>query len=139
MEEYTITVPTSGQAVQALNPIVKGDTWNGVKFTFQDDQAQPIDLTGVLEVRVQFRSTPDPTCEAAVALSLTSPDNEIEVSNPAAGELTVNAVTPFNVPVTGYHYDVEITFADDTIKTYVMGTAQVTQDWSFTTTPSSSD
>lgn len=101
----------------------KGDTWDGAVFTFTDQDSNPIDLTGST-IRMKFRKG---NINGAVSLSLDSLGNGIILSDAVNGVVTIQSrILDIN---SGLHfYDMEITFADSRVKTYVKGNITITQD-----------
>ena len=108
-------------AKKVLKPQLKGDTFNGVRFTL----SPPTDLTGAT-IRTQFRRGG----KSAKA------EKELTTGAGITVEDEVNGVfvwDPFimNLAVATYYYDVEITFATGEVKTYIEGTIDIIQDTSY--------
>ena len=108
-------------AFKILNPQLKNDTFNGVRFTLS-----PVtDLTGAT-IKTQFRKG-SKTNQAS---------KEITTSSGITVEDLVNGVFVWDsfimdLSVGTYYYDVEITFASGDVKTYIEGTMKVTQDTTY--------
>jgi hypothetical protein len=106
-----------------LRDRIKGDTFSSVNFTFLDSLGDPIDLTDAT-IRIMFRYR----CNTGAVVKTMSIGSGLTVASPTSGVVTLNAFTPITFEVDTYYYDVEITFDDGTIKTYVKGTFKVLQD-----------
>jgi len=98
-------------AIYNFSKAVEGDTHDGVSVTVKSDGAA-VNLTNIT-IAMQVRSATD-----AVALNLTV-GSGLTKTNAAAGVFTVNA---FTMPAAGtYSYDVQFTYANGSIKTYMSG------------------
>jgi hypothetical protein len=102
---------------------IKADTFDQVNFELKiNDVAK--NLTGAI-IRMQLRKTADDTTPA---LSLTSVASAgITITSPTTGLFRINTQI-IDIPVYDYEYDIEIRFADNTIKTYVAGIFSITQE-----------
>lgn len=109
------------QQTYDFSPAILGDTWDGAVMQLLVNDV-PKDLTGA-SVRMSLVKSPD---TAAVA-TWTTTNGRISISNAANGEITFIPFT-MNVPVGTYHYDIEYTFADGSIKSYVKGKFTVIND-----------
>jgi len=105
-----------------LKDRVKNDTFKSVIFTI-DDTGTPIDLTDVT-IQIQFRYR----CKTGTIVKDVSTAAGITLSDPTAGEFTLDAFTPVDWEVGTYYYDAQITFTDSTIRTYFWGNVKVLQD-----------
>ena len=114
-------IQTSNLAIR-----IKGDTFKSVQFTFQDNLGAGIDLTGAT-LRCQFRSK---TKTGVIALDISS-GSGITVTDATNGVFVIDEFTPLTWDVDTYFYDVQTTFADATIKTYIQGDVKVVQDTTF--------
>tara|TARA_R110000796_G_scaffold70457_2_gene160290 strand:- start:4380 stop:4736 length:357 start_codon:yes stop_codon:yes gene_type:complete len=106
-----------------LKDRIKGDTSNSINFTIKNNLGAAIDLTGA-SIKVQFRyrsKLGSIVRDMAIGTGIT-------VATPTNGILTIDAFGPVTFAVDTYFYDVEITFSDGRIKTYVQGTFKVLQD-----------
>lgn len=101
----------------------KGDTFKGAQFTFLNETtSSPIDLTGT-EIRMQFRKGRK---NGAVKATLDLTDG-LTLTDASNGILTVDPfIIDFEADV--HYYDIQVTYADGTIKTYVQGKIKVIQD-----------
>ncbi len=98
-------------AVYNFPKATEGDTHDGVTVTVKVDGAA-VNLTNVA-IAMQARSETD-----AVALDL-SVGSGITKTNAAGGIFAVDA---FTMPAAGtYSYDIEFTYADSSVKTYMSG------------------
>ena len=102
---------------------IKADTFDQVNFELKiNDVAK--NLTGAI-IRMQLRKTADDTTPA---LSLTSVASAgITITSPTTGLFRINTQI-IDIPVYDYVYDIEIKFADNTVKTYVAGIFSITQE-----------
>lgn len=102
---------------------IKADTFDQVNFELKiNDVAK--NLTGAI-IRMQLRKTADDTTPA---LSLTSVASAgITITSPTTGLFRINTQI-IDIPVYDYEYDIEIRFADNTVKTYVAGIFSITQE-----------
>jgi hypothetical protein len=101
----------------------KGDTFDQVNFELKVNNVAK-NLTGAT-IRMQLRKTAD---DATIVLSLTSVGNAgITITSPTTGLFKINSQV-INIPVSDYVYDIEITFSDGTVKTYISGYFTITQE-----------
>ena len=104
---------------------VKGDTFDAILFTFTDSVGA-IDLTDCT-AKMQFRRSK--TSGLALELNTTSGLTLTDAEN---GVLQVDEIESLSLDAGCYVWDIEITFPDDTKKTYIEGTMEVLQDVSRT-------
>ena len=113
----------SKPAVIKINNQYKGDTYDGIQFTLlNSSDSLPIDLTSV-SIKSQFR--------------VNSKDGNLikEITN-GAGITIVDAINGvFKIDSfiidwspSVYYYDIEITFSNGVVKTYIQGSLKVIQD-----------
>lgn len=98
----------------------RGDTYNGAEFTITVNSS-PLDLTGA-SFLCQFKSTP----LSAPVLTFTLGAG-ISLVTPAAGVFKFDSQI-INLPAGSYVYDVQITLANGTVKTYISGTMTIIED-----------
>lgn len=102
---------------------IKADTFDQVNFELKINSVAK-NLTGAV-IRMQLRKTAD---ETSSALSLTSVSGAgITITAPTTGLFKINTQI-IDIPVFDYEYDIEILFADNTVKTYVQGIFSITQE-----------
>jgi hypothetical protein len=102
---------------------IKADTFDQVNFELKINNVAK-NLTGAV-IRMQLRTNPNDTTPA---LSLTSVSGAgITITSPNTGLFKINAQI-IDIPVYDYEYDIEIRFADNTVKTYVQGIFSITQE-----------
>ncbi len=106
-----------------LSDRVKNDTFSRVEFEYNDAVGDPIDLTGVT-VKVQFRNN---SRKGHVVKSVDTTAG-VTMTDAANGMFEIDKFTPIDFAVGTYYYDVETTFPNGDIKTYVGGTFKVLQD-----------
>lgn len=102
----------------------KGDTFDEVVFQVKINNIV-VDLTGAT-IKMQLRKTYDDT---AAALTLTSVASAgITIINAANGEFKINKQI-IDIEVYNYVYDIQITFADNTVKSsWIYGGFNITND-----------
>lgn len=104
-------------AKKVLKPQLKGDTFNGVRFTL----SPTTDLTGAT-IRTQFKKSKTSKSEkeliTGAGITIEDAINGIFVWDSFIMDLSTGT----------YFYDVEITFASGEVKTYLEGTIEITQD-----------
>jgi hypothetical protein len=101
----------------------KGDTFEGVRFTLTNSEdSSPIDLTAAL-IASKFRRL-SPTGDVVADLSIGSGITVIDAVN---GVFEIDSMVIDWTP-TKYYYDVEITFSNAFVKTYIKGIMPVKQD-----------
>jgi len=106
-----------------LKDRIKNDTFSSVSFTFADGIGDPIDLTDAT-VRCQFRYR----TRTGAAVKTITDGSGITVTDATGGVLEIDEFTPVDWAVDKYYYDIQITFSDGRIKTYVEGLVNVIQD-----------
>ena len=100
----------------------KGDTFRAVPFQININDVAG-DLTDSI-IRMQLRKE----CGGLVYLSFTSEDDEgITITDASAGEFEINQQV-IDIEAGTYVYDIEIKFADDTVKTWISGEFLITSD-----------
>ena len=104
-----------------LTPTIAGDTFNGVQFTVtltSGGTTAPIDLTD-MGIKVVFKkqgqSTVISTLEIGSGITLDDAEN---------GVFSIDEFTAFTTPYT-YVYDMEFTYSNGTVKTYLKGNFEV--------------
>tara|TARA_R110002126_G_scaffold149572_1_gene295577 strand:+ start:174 stop:527 length:354 start_codon:yes stop_codon:yes gene_type:complete len=106
-----------------INDQYKGDTFNGVTFTLKEGADKtPINLTGAA-ILSQFRSK-EVTGVIKQSFSIGS---GITVTNATGGVFKIDSFV-LGWETGTYFYDIQITFADSSVRTYVKGTLNVIQD-----------
>jgi hypothetical protein len=100
----------------------RGDTFKAVNFQYKLN-GTPIDLTAAT-VRMQLRKE----CGGLIALNLTSIANDgITITNAASGMFKINKQI-INIAEYDYLYDIQITFANNTVESYLDGVFTITCD-----------
>lgn len=101
----------------------KGDTFDGVQFTIiNNDDSLPIDLTDV-EIDIKFRKGR----EVGTVIKSLSVDNGITKVDSINGIFKIDSfVLDWNVDT--YYYDIQFTYSNGVIKTYIKGTVRIIQD-----------
>jgi len=100
----------------------RGDTFKEVNFAYLLN-GSPINLTGAT-IKMQLRKE----CGGLVALNLTSVANAgITITNASGGLFKINKQI-INIAEYDYLYDIQITFADSTVESYLDGVFTITCD-----------
>tara|TARA_R110002074_G_C12437061_1_gene657354 strand:+ start:475 stop:810 length:336 start_codon:yes stop_codon:yes gene_type:complete len=104
-----------------LRDRIKNDTSEKVVFTLTLNSS-PIDLTGAT-MRCQFRKAH----KVGVLVKTVSIGSGLTVATPSSGIFELDSfICDFDACL--YWYDIETTFPDGTVKTYIQGTMTVLQD-----------
>lgn len=94
---------------------IKGDTFEAVNFAVVKNTVA-LSLTGAV-IKMQLKKE----CDGVAILSLTSVASAgLTITNAAGGLFKINQQI-INIPEFNYIYDIQITFADGTVKTWVEG------------------
>ena len=94
---------------------IKGDTFDEMPFAILKN-AVAVNLTGAI-IKMQLRSE----CGGLIALNLTSVASAgITITNAIGGLFKINKQI-INIASGMYEYDLQITFADSTVKTWLSG------------------
>lgn len=99
----------------------KGDTFNGQQFTLNIN-GSPADLTGA-SIRMDLRKVKT----GPYVLRLSTDNGGISILVPVSGIFQINPQI-IDVQAATYFYDIETTFQDGTVKTYIDGTWLISQD-----------
>lgn len=108
------------QAAYNFNDHIKGDTWNGAQFTIIVNGA-PLDITGAV-IRATFKHT---TCKRKYELSTTN--SAITIVDGGGGVFQFNK-SVIDWVAGQYDYDIEFRLADDTVRTYIIGSFLIVED-----------
>jgi len=110
-------------AVVKIDNQYKGDTYDGVQFTLlnTEDNA-PIDLTNVA-IKIQFRYD---SKIGGIQKEITN-GNGITVSNAINGVFSIDSFLIDWSPDI-YYFDIQMTFPNGIVRTYIQGTIKVIQD-----------
>jgi len=103
----------------------KNDTSNAVSFIVTQtvsDVTTPIDLTGVaIDMHIKVNK------QSATAVKTLSIGNGITVTDAVNGEFRIDAFI-CDLNAYKYHYDLQFTFPDGTVRTYIRGNFEVIED-----------
>ena len=105
-----------------LRDRILNDTFRSVEFTINVD-GSPVDLTGTT-IATEFRFR---TKTGTVVKSVNNSAG-MTITDAVNGVVEIDEFTPVTWSPDTYYYDVQITFTDGTIKTYVQGTVKILQD-----------
>jgi len=106
------------QSTYNFPPHIKGDTFNGQLFRFSTSNGETsgsIDLTDAtakLQLKESYQSSP--------AFTFSTENEQITLPNPSNGELQLES-TIINIDAGKYIYDLQITFPDESVQTYLRG------------------
>lgn len=100
----------------------RGDTWDGISSIVITSNGQPVNLTSAA-IKMELREDID----APAVFTLSTTDSTIVITNPAQGTFTIPPIL-VDIPFGKYLYDIQITFANGVVKTYVDGSWEITAD-----------
>ena len=101
----------------------KGDTFDGLKFTLiNNDDQLPIDLTNVI-IDVKFRKAR----QTGVVTKSVSVGSGITVIDAVNGVFKIDAFI-LDWVIGKYYYDVQFTYTNGVVKTYIKGFIKIIQD-----------
>ena len=101
---------------------LKGDTFYEVPFQVNLN-GSPLNLSGCI-IKMQLRKE----CGGVIALSLTSVANAgITITNASNGAFKINEQI-IDCASGNYQYDIQVTFADNSVKTWIKGMFNVKCD-----------
>lgn len=100
----------------------RGDTWDGINSIIINVNGIPINLTNAT-IKMDFRQDLD----APVALTLSTTDNSIMITNAMEGTITIPP-QKIEIPFAKYLYDLQVTYSTGVVKTYLSGTWQIEAD-----------
>jgi hypothetical protein len=110
-------------AVYNIKNHTTGDTWKGLSMQLLDANENPIDITDC-NIKCQFRQRKN---EANHWLTLSTETEGIEITDAENGTFAFKEQV-INLPAKTYVYDVQFTFPDGKVKTYVEGTWTILAD-----------
>lgn len=105
----------------------KGDTFNGIQFTINVN-GSPLNLTGA-SIAMDLRLTPT---GASVERFSTAVGEGITISTPKTAGIFTLDTQIIDIAAGDYYYDIQITLANSTIKTYIGGRWIIEQDITYT-------
>jgi hypothetical protein len=100
----------------------RGDTWDGINSITINVNGSPINLTNA-SIKMEFRQAVD----SPSVLIFSTTNNTIQVVNPLTGTFRIPA-RKIEIPFGEYLYDLQVTYADGTVKTYMSGVWNITPD-----------
>lgn len=112
----------SRPATATLQPIVYGDTWDGLVNCSFTSTGTAFDADLAL-VRMFFRDA-----DSTLGLQLTSEDSTITITSASAWEFDINPIENFTLAVGTWYWSIECTDVNDIRKTYVSGSIEVLDD-----------
>jgi hypothetical protein len=105
-----------------IPPALRGDTWPGIASITIQTSGVPVSLSGA-NIKMQLREDID----SPVALELSTNNGGITITDPLNGVFQLPPQI-IDVPFDTYNYDIQVTFPNGTVKTYLAGTWQITPD-----------
>ena len=110
-------------AVIKINDQYKGDTYDGIQFTLLDtEDNSPIILTGA-SIRSQFRFG---SKTGGIQKEITD-GNGITIDDAVNGVFSIDSFI-IDWAADFYYYDIQITFPNGVVRTYIQGNINVIQD-----------
>lgn len=103
---------------------INGDTWDGMVVTVQSN-GSPVDLTDAA-IRMQVRKGRDATPIVDVQVG-----SGIIIDDAVNGVFRISPVILSGSECGNYGYDVEITFPDGRVKTWLRGTIVLLKDYTY--------
>ncbi len=100
----------------------RGDTWDGVNSIIINVNGVPINLTDAV-IKIDFRQSLD----SPVVLTLSTNDGTIEVIKLLEGSIRIPP-KKIEIPFGKYMYDLQVTYPNGVIKTYMEGTWEIKPD-----------
>ena len=105
-----------------MPPALRGDTWSGITSITLQISGVPISLSAA-SIKMQLREDID----SPVILELSTANGLIVITNPLSGVFQIPPQI-INIPFDTYNYDIQVTFPNGTVTTYIAGTWQITPD-----------
>jgi hypothetical protein len=103
---------------------IKGDTFDGVEFTLILN-GSPIDLTDTqIDMDIRKKTMP----KGSRLLRISSLDGGMEILSPPASGVFNIAPQIIDIPEGTYVYDIQFSFPNNEVKTYIAGEWTITQD-----------
>jgi hypothetical protein len=105
-----------------IPPQLRGDTWPGISSITITTSGVPVNLSAA-NIKMQLREDTD----SPVALEISTDNGLINIVDPVNGKFRL---LPFvvNIPYGTYNYDIQVTFSNGTVTTYIAGTWVITPD-----------
>jgi hypothetical protein len=103
-----------------IPPHRRGDTWDGINSISISINSAPVVLSGA-EVKIEFRQSLD----APVAMTFSTSTSTIQILN--ANTIRILPIK-IEVPFAKYYYDLQVTYPNGTVKTYMEGTWEILPD-----------
>jgi hypothetical protein len=105
-----------------ITPHRRGDTWDGINSITIKVNGTAINLTSAT-IKMEFRQDLD----SPVVLTLSTTDGTIEIVNAVEGIIRIPS-KKIEIPFGKYMYDLQVTYSNDVVKTYMDGTWEITPD-----------
>lgn len=101
---------------------IKGDTWNVTNFTINVND-NPKDLTSAtIAMKIRDRN--------GILLKSLSTGSGLTITDATAGKFKIDAQV-LDISIGTHKYDIEITFPDGTVKTWIAGKITIIQDMTY--------
>jgi hypothetical protein len=98
----------------------RGDTWDGINSISININGVPVNLSGA-EVKMEFRQSVD----APVAMTFSTATSSILLLNANTIRILPKKI---EVPFAKYYYDLQVTYPNGAVKTYMEGTWPIVHD-----------
>jgi hypothetical protein len=109
-------------AIAQLDPVVKGDTWDGLSVTMTSTGTELDDPLASVQMSFWLAGA------TTAALDLTSADGDITIEDADAWEFRVEAISPLTLAAGYYSWAIQTTDDAGRVKTYLKGTLPVETD-----------
>jgi len=105
-----------------IPPHRRGDTWDGILSISININGVPVNLSNS-NVKIEFRESID----SPVVLTLSTANGGVIITNASQGTLQLPSRI-IEIPYGKYLYDLQVTFANGVVKTYMSGTWEIIPD-----------
>jgi hypothetical protein len=103
-----------------IPPHHRGDTWDGINSITISVNGVPIILTGT-SIKMEFRQGPD----YPVVLTFSTSDNTLQIIGTSSIRVMPRKI---EIPFGTYYYDLQVTYPDGKVKTYMSGSWKIVPD-----------
>jgi len=100
----------------------RGDTWPGINSITIATNGVPVNLTNAT-IKIDFRRDID----TPVALTLSTTNGDIVITQPLQGTFSILPKL-IEIPFGTYMYDLQVTFANGVVTTYMEGSWEILAD-----------
>lgn len=100
----------------------RGDTWNGINTISFTISGTPLNFTDA-SIKMEFRQKPD----TPVTFAFSTSGGEIEMVDASKAIIRIMPQL-IEVPPSKYYYDLQVTYPNEVVKTYMVGTWNIFAD-----------